>query len=61
MRKLKEAGISHVLLNYNGIRPLPGVAPRVGVYFFLDRKFQEKYLEPVHSYNNVVLYRVRVA
>ena len=61
MRKLKEAGISHVLLNYNGIRALPDVAPRVGAYFFLDRRFQEKYLEPVQSQNNVVLYRVRVA
>ncbi len=61
LRKLKESGITHVLLNYNGIAPLPGVVPREGVYFFLDKEFQEKYLEPIYSRNNVVLYRVRWA
>ncbi len=58
LSKLKEARITHVLLNYNGIAPIPGVQPRVGVYFFLDKGFQEKHLEPVYSRNNVVLYRV---
>ncbi len=56
---LKSSGITHVLLNYNGIAPLPGIAPRLGVYFFLDRQFQQRQLEPVYSSNNVVLYRVR--
>jgi hypothetical protein len=58
LRKLKESGITHVLLNYNGIAPLPGVVPRQGVYFFLDRTFQDKHLRVVYSSNNVVLYRV---
>lgn len=57
--KLRRSRISHVLLNYNGIAPLRGVIPRLGVYFFLDKSFQERYLEPVYSKNNVVLYRVR--
>jgi len=56
---LTASRITHVLLNYNGIAPLRGVAPRKGVYFFLDRHFQERYLESVYSCNNVVLYRVR--
>ncbi len=59
LRRLKESRITHVLLNYNGIAPLPGVAPRKGVNFFLDKGFQERYLEPVFKRNNVVLYRVR--
>jgi hypothetical protein len=58
VRRLKESGISHVLLNYNSIEPLPGVEPRRGVYFFLDEGFQGKYLEPLFSKNNVVLYRL---
>jgi len=58
VRNLKESGISHVLLNYNGLEPLPGVEPRQGVYFFLDGPFQKKHLEPLYSKNNVVLYRV---
>ncbi len=59
MAGLTASGITHVLLNYNGIAPLPGVAPRRGVYFFLDKRFQELHLEPLYSSNNVVLYRVR--
>ncbi len=59
LEKLKRSRITHVLLNYNGIKPLRGVAPRLGVYFFLDRSFQERFLVPVYSRNNVVLYRVR--
>jgi Dolichyl-phosphate-mannose-protein mannosyltransferase len=58
VRKLKESRITHVLLNYNGIAPLPGVVPRQGVYFFLDRTFQEKHLRAIYSANNVVLYRL---
>ena len=58
VRKLKESGITHVLLNYNDIAPLPGVVPRQGVYFFLDRTFQEKHLRAIYSANNVVLYRL---
>ena len=58
LRKLKESGISHVLLNYNGIAPLSGVEPRQGVYFFLNRGFQGRHMESVFSRNNVVLYRV---
>jgi hypothetical protein len=57
--RLKELGITHVLLNYNGLAPLPGVAPRQGVYFFLDGEFRRRHLEPLCSRNNVVLYRVR--
>jgi hypothetical protein len=59
VQKLKESRISHVLLNYNGIAPVRGVAPRLGVYFFLDKAFQERYLDPQYSRNNVVLYRIR--
>jgi 4-amino-4-deoxy-L-arabinose transferase-like glycosyltransferase len=59
IRKLKESRITHVLLNYNGMAPLRGVEPRLGVYFFLDKAFQERYLRPVFSMNNVVLYEVR--
>ncbi len=59
LEKLRRSRITHVLLNYNGIAPLRGVAPRLGVYFFLDKSFQERFLEPVYSKNNVVLYRVR--
>jgi hypothetical protein len=59
--KLKESGITHVLLNYNGIAPLPGVVPRQGVYFFLDRTFQDKNLQAIYSKNNVVLYRLKNA
>jgi len=61
LRRLKESGITHVLLNYNGIAPLPGVAPRKGVSFFLDKGFQGRYLEPLFHRNNVVLYRVRAS
>ncbi len=56
---LAASHITHVLLNYNGIAPLPGVAPRRGVYFFLDKQFQERHLEPIFSSNKVVLYRFR--
>ena len=59
LRRLKDSGVTHVLLNYNGIAPIPGVSPRRGVYFFLDKEFQARYLEPAFSKNNVVLYRVR--
>ncbi len=59
LAKLRESRISHILLNYNGIAPLPGVAPRKGVHFFLDRGFQDRFLETVFSRNNVTLYRVR--
>jgi hypothetical protein len=59
LRRLKASGITHVLLNYNGIAPIPGVSPRRGAYFFLDKEFQGKYLEAAFSKNNVVLYRVR--
>jgi hypothetical protein len=55
---LTESGITHVLLNFNGINPLPGVAPRTGVYLFLDESFRNRYLVPVFSKNNVWLYRV---
>ena len=58
LRKLKESGITHVLLNYNGVAPLPGVVPRRGVYFFMDPTFQEKHLETMYAKNNVVLYRL---
>lgn len=58
MRGLKESGISHVLLNYNGIAPLAGVEPRQGVYFFLNPVFQDRHLQTMFSRNNVVLYRV---
>jgi hypothetical protein len=59
LEKLKESHITHVLLNYNGIAPLHGVAPRLGVYFFLDKSFQERHLDVVFAKNNVVLYKVR--
>jgi hypothetical protein len=58
LRELKESGISYVLLNYNGVKPLSGVEPRQGVYFFLNRGFQDRHLKSVFSRNNVVLYRV---
>ncbi|MBM3790520.1 MAG: glycosyltransferase family 39 protein [Acidobacteria bacterium] len=57
--RLRAARITHVLLNYNGIAPLPGVQPRRGVYYFLDREFREEHLEALYSKNNVVLYRIR--
>lgn len=60
LQKLVESKITHVLLNYNGIKPLPGVSPRKGVFLFLDREFQARHMEPVYSKTNVVLYRVRV-
>jgi hypothetical protein len=59
LRRLKDSGITHVLLNYNGIAPIPDVSPRRGVYFFLDKEFQRRYLEAAFSRNNVVLYRLR--
>jgi hypothetical protein len=59
LERMKEFGITHVLLNYNGIAPIRGVAPRRGVYFFLERSFRERHLESVWSQNNVILYRVR--
>ncbi|MBP1602149.1 MAG: hypothetical protein H6Q06_2300, partial [Acidobacteria bacterium] len=58
MRRLKESGISHVLLNYNGVAPLSGVEPRQGVYFFLSPGFRERHLGTIFSRNNVTLYRV---
>jgi len=58
LARMRESGITHVLLNYNGIKPIPGVAPRLGVYFFLDRNFRERCLEEVYTANNVTLYRV---
>ncbi len=59
LERLRKSRITYVLLNYNGITLLRGVAPRLGVYFFLDKSFQVRHLEPVYSRNNVVLYRVR--
>jgi hypothetical protein len=59
LRRLEESRITHVLLNYNGIAPIPGVAPRRGVYFFLDREFQAKHMDVLFSRNNVTLYRLR--
>ncbi len=59
LSRLKESRITHVLLNYNGIKPLPGVAPRRGAYFFLDEGFQGRHLVPLFSKNKVVLYQVR--
>jgi hypothetical protein len=59
LQRLAKSGITHVLLNYNGIAPIPGVAPRRGVYFFLDKGFQEKHLEILKEQNKVTLYRVR--
>ncbi len=56
---LRASRITHVLLNYHGMAPLPGVAERRGVYIFLDEGFRERNLEPVFSSNRVVLYRVR--
>jgi hypothetical protein len=58
MRRLRQSGITHVLLNLNGLAPLPRVKPRQGVYFFLDADFQERHLAPVFSSHNVILYRV---
>ena len=58
---LRSAGITHVLLNYNGLKPVPGISPRQGVYFFLDKAFQKRNLEAIHSENNVILFRVRAA
>jgi hypothetical protein len=60
LERLVDSGISHVLLNYNGIAPLPGVAPRRGIYFFLEEGFREKYLDEVFSSNRVVLFKVRI-
>jgi hypothetical protein len=61
MEKMRRAGITHVLLNYNGLAPLPGVAPRQGAYFFLEKSFQEKRLKTVYSNNNVTLFAVLYA
>jgi hypothetical protein len=58
MEKMKRARITHVLLNYNGLAPLPGVVPRQGAYFFLDKDFQEKHLKPLYSNNKVTLFAV---
>lgn len=58
MRRLRESGITHVLLNRNGLAPLPRVKPRQGVYFFLDTDFQARRLAPVFSSHDVILYRV---
>jgi hypothetical protein len=59
IEKLKQCGITHVLLNYNGLAPLPGVVPRLGAYFFLEKDFQERNLRPVYSRNNVTLFQIR--
>jgi hypothetical protein len=59
MRRLKASHVTHVLLNWNGVAPLSGVQPRLGIYFFLDKEFQKDHLVPVFSKNNVFLYRVR--
>jgi 4-amino-4-deoxy-L-arabinose transferase-like glycosyltransferase len=60
LRRLAGSRVTHVLLNYNGLAPLPRVAPRQGAYFFLDKRFQERYLETVYVDNNVFLFRVRI-
>ncbi len=57
--KMRASGVTYVLLNYNGIAPLPGVVPRRGVYFFLDGRFRDRCMDPVYSRNNVTLYRFR--
>jgi hypothetical protein len=59
LRRLVGSHITHVLLNCNGLAPLPRVAPRQGAYFFLDKRFQERYLQTVYVDNNVFLFRVR--
>jgi hypothetical protein len=59
LERLSGSRIDHVLLNYNGIAPLPGVDPRPGVAAFLDPGFRARWLEEIHARNNVVLYRVR--
>ncbi len=57
--RMRASGVTHVLLNYNGIAPLPGVVPRLGVYFFLDGRFRDRCMDPLYSRNNVTLYRFR--
>ncbi len=59
MARLADSRITHVLINYNGLAPLPGVEPREGVYFFLDAAFQGRHLLPVFSKNKVTLFKVR--
>jgi hypothetical protein len=58
LEELKQFRVTHILLNYNGLAPVPGVEPRPGAFFFLDKTFTEHYLAPLYSRNNVVLYRV---
>jgi hypothetical protein len=56
--KLKQVGVTHVLLNYSSAVPIPGVKIRPGVYFFLDKGFVARHLAPIYARNNVALYRV---
>jgi hypothetical protein len=59
MERLRQLKITHVLLNYNSVTPpISGVKIRPGAYIFLDKAFLERYLAPLYSKNNVVLYRV---
>ncbi len=59
LRRLAESRITHVLLNYNGLAPLPRVVPRQGAFIFLSPEFQDRSMERVFEANNVVLFRVR--
>jgi hypothetical protein len=58
VEKLKQLGITHILLNFSSVAPVPGVKTRPGAYYFLDLAFRERYLTPLYTKNNVVLYRV---
>lgn len=59
LRRLSESRVTHVLLNYNGLAPLPRVVPRQGAYIFLSPAFQQRSMERVFEANNVVLFRIR--
>jgi len=59
LQQLRQARISHVLINYHGVKAMPGVRPRLGVYFFIDEEFQKRYMRLVFTENNVTVYQVR--
>jgi hypothetical protein len=58
VKRLRQVGVTHILLNYNNIPPISEVKVRPGAMFFLNEVFRERYLVPLYSSNNVVLYRV---
>lgn len=58
LERLKQLGVTHILVNYNSIPSTAEIKVRPGAMIFLNNAFRERHLAPLYSSNNVFLYRV---